>query len=327
VIPDQWYPIYPAKELSRKPVGIQRMGERLVLWRDSGGGAVAMEDRCPHRSVALSRGKVVGGELQCGYHGFRFDATGRCTAMPCEGRDAKIPAGMQVRRHPVHEEHGLLWMYQGAGAAKPFPRIPWFEELHEGAPGCAAGSFSWPVNFVRSVETNFDIHHTPFVHGNILPGIGTRLDPYTCEVDGERIYTAGELRKEGTAKSVAFRVEFQMPSVTFFEFGKLAFLVADCAIDDDHTWRYAVYQQRYLRIPGLAYLGAWLSLQLDWKWIQAKQDLRMAETFTPKLPEDGLDRLVHADAGTAAYRKLRRKLLAEAEQTPAPDDAALRRVS
>ena len=68
MIPNQWYPIHPSKELSRKPVGIQRMGERLVLWRDDSGRAICMEDRCPHRSVALSRGKVVadGSITACG---------------------------------------------------------------------------------------------------------------------------------------------------------------------------------------------------------------------------------------------------------------------
>ena len=246
--------------------------------------------------------------------------------MPCEGPDARIPAGMQVRRHTIHEQHGLVWLYRG-DAAKPFPEIPWFDEIHAGAPGCAASSFSWPVNFARSVETNFDIHHTPFVHGATLPGLGTHVEPFSCETVGERIYTSGELRKAGASQGIAFRVEFQMPSITFFEFGKLSFVVADCAIDDDHTWRYAVYQQRILNVPGLARIGAWLALQVDWKWIQLKQDLRMVETFTPKLPAEGFDRLVRADAGIAAYRKLRRKLLAEAGVAATPSDDALRRVS
>ena len=118
MIPNQWYPILESARVRRRPVAVQRMGERLVLWRDSDGRAVCMRDRCPHRGVQLSRGRVRDGTLECGYHGFRFDAAGQCTAMPCEGPDAKIPAGMQVRRHEICEEHGLVWMYHGA-AAKP----------------------------------------------------------------------------------------------------------------------------------------------------------------------------------------------------------------
>lgn len=326
MIPNQWYPLLEARKVGHKPVSVTRMGEKLVLWRDAAGDAICMIDRCPHRGVALSRGKVVDGQLQCPYHGFRFASAGDCVAMPCEGRQAKIPAGMRADTYPVREAHGLIWLFWG-DSRQSMPEIPWFDAVVPRRGG-SSGSFSWPINYVRSVETNFDIHHTPFVHGNTLPGIGTRLDPYRVEVVGDHIVSWGQLRKEDADEGIAFRVEFKAPSVTYFEFGKLSFLVADCPIDDDNTWRYAIYFQDYVTIPGLHRLGSWLSLQVDWKWIQLKQDLRMVETFQPKLPEDHLDRLVHADAGTAAYRKLRRRLLANAAQEDRKSgDPSLRRVS
>jgi phenylpropionate dioxygenase-like ring-hydroxylating dioxygenase large terminal subunit len=327
MIPNQWYPLLETRKVGSKPVAVTRMGEKLVLWRDGSDRAVCMRDRCPHRGVALSRGKVVDGELQCPYHGFRFESGGDCVAMPCEGPDAKIPAGMRAQPYPVREAHGLIWLFWGE-SSQPLPEIPWFDEAGEHRRGGSSASFTWPVNFARSVETNFDIHHTPFVHGRTLPGIGSRLDPYTVETEGNHIITAGQLRKEDADRGIAFRVEFKVPSITYFEFGKLAFLVADCPVDEDNTWRYAIYYQDYVTLPGLRWIVSWLSLQLDWKWIQLRQDLRMVETFQPKLPQDHLDRLVRADAGTAAYRKLRRKLIDAAQQGDHESgDPALRRVS
>ena len=55
-LPDQWYPLIESQRLRRKPLGLQRLGEHLVLWRDADGRAVALRDRCPHRGVALSLG-------------------------------------------------------------------------------------------------------------------------------------------------------------------------------------------------------------------------------------------------------------------------------
>jgi phenylpropionate dioxygenase-like ring-hydroxylating dioxygenase large terminal subunit len=323
VIPNQWYPLLESKSIRRKPVAITRFAEKWVLWRDADGRAVCMRDSCPHRNVALSRGRVVDGQLECPFHGFRFASNGHCTSMPCEGPDAKIPAGMQAAAFPVREQHGVVWMFRGDPAAAG--EIPWFDQVVTEHAGTASAAIDWPINFVRSVETNFDIHHTPFVHGNSLPGLGSRLDPYEVEVDGNHIVTTGRLRKEGS-EGVAFRVEFRAPCVTYIEFGKLAFVVADCPVDEDSTWRFASYRQDYVRVPGLQWFGSWLSMQLDWKLIQMRQDLRMIETLTPELPQDGLDRLVRADAGTAAFRRLHKRLLAEAGAEPG-EDVSLRQVS
>ena len=67
---------------------------------------------------------------------------------------------------------------------------------------------------VRSVEANLDAHHFPFVHGSMMPGIGQRLDPYEVHVEGTRIRTHGQLRREGRSKGFSFRVDFEAPTLT-----------------------------------------------------------------------------------------------------------------
>jgi len=329
-LPEQWYPIIESRRLRGKPLALQRLGARIALWRDSHGRAVAMPDRCPHRGVALSRGAVRGDRIECPYHGFQFDATGRCQLMPCEGEGAKIPAGMEVAPYTVREKHGLAWLYWGE-ARENLPEIPWFDEITDRRGGGGA-SKSWPINFVRTVESNFDLHHTPFVHGSVMPGLGKRVDPYDVEVHGSHIVTRGELRKPGAASGMAFRMEFKMPSVSLLELTKkVVFVVADCPIDEHNTWRYARYYVDYLPIPGIQNLLSWLFMQIDWVVFQFPQDLKVMETQQPKLPDLHVDRFVRADGGTAAYLKLRRKLWSEFEQqrAAAPEEATgpLRQVS
>jgi len=317
MIPNQWYAIYRSRDLRRRPVGVTRLGERLVLWRDASGRALAMRDRCPHRGAALSAGRIRDGQLECPYHGFRFDSQGQCVRMPCEGRTARIPSGMEVSVRTLREAHGLVWLFWGDADERP--EIPWFDEMPAGRKGDVDYAFDWPIHYARTIESNFDIHHTPFVHGLFTPGIGTRLDPYVVETVGDTIRTRGELRHEERSSGLPFRVDFKMPGVTFLGLTpKLSALIADCPIDEANTWRYALYHQDYVGLPGLRTLASWLFLQADFRLFQLPQDLRVMRTQEPKEPaapgHPDHDRFVRADGGSAAYQKLRRQRLGEARR-------------
>ena len=49
-----WYPIAPSYHVHQTAVGLTRLGERIVVWRDSAGKVHALEDRCPHRGARPS---------------------------------------------------------------------------------------------------------------------------------------------------------------------------------------------------------------------------------------------------------------------------------
>jgi len=72
------------------------LGTPLVFWRDTQGRVAALEDRCPHRFAPLSKGKLLGDRVQCGYHGLEFDGSGACVRNPhVTGRippAAKVPS-------------------------------------------------------------------------------------------------------------------------------------------------------------------------------------------------------------------------------------------
>ncbi len=111
MIPNQWYPLIEKTALKAKPLAIRRMNMDLVLWRDASGRAVCMLDRCPHRGVKLSLGRVEGGQLLCHYHGFKFKDDGACTEMPSEGPKARIPKKFCAQTFDVEEGHGIIWVW------------------------------------------------------------------------------------------------------------------------------------------------------------------------------------------------------------------------
>ncbi len=74
--PNHWYVVARSREVSDRPLGVVLWQQDIVLYRDSQGQVQALEDRCPHRFVKLSRGCVVGDDLECAYHGWRLNGKG-----------------------------------------------------------------------------------------------------------------------------------------------------------------------------------------------------------------------------------------------------------
>jgi len=114
---DHWHPVLPSKNLRNNAVAGVRLAEHdLVLFRDSKGEVGALDDRCPHRRMKLSLGKVYHDKLQCLYHGWTFDACGN-------GESPATPKLYACARHfEVRESLGAIWVRQ-AGAKTQFPRF------------------------------------------------------------------------------------------------------------------------------------------------------------------------------------------------------------
>src|SRR5687768_13550718 len=93
-----WYPVARATDVGTTPVPVGADGGAYVVVRLRPGGPVsAFPARCPHRLVPLAAGTVVDGRLQCGYHGWRFDAEGRCVDIPSR-RPARAVGGRGAAR-------------------------------------------------------------------------------------------------------------------------------------------------------------------------------------------------------------------------------------
>ena len=105
-----WHPVALESDVpAHAPLGVRLLGERWLVAR-LGGELVAMQDRCPHRFVPLSAGTIVDDEIQCPYHGYRLDATGRTTRIPALSADVPIPPKACVATALVTVRFGLVWL-------------------------------------------------------------------------------------------------------------------------------------------------------------------------------------------------------------------------
>jgi len=291
-----------------------------VLWRDADGVARAAHRGCPHRGADLSLGRVAGGELECPYHGFRYAADGTCTAIPCEGRDARIPPKLRLQTRMVVEEHGLLWLFAGDEAT---PTRPWIEGLPEDTREVASRELQWDVPLSRVIEGMVDIHHLAFAHRRVIPNSLTRLDPYDAHFDA-----AGILRSEGVIRRDApgasgwnFIMDIAPPSLLAIGLGQRSSpssigLVACCPIDDHHTWitfRYAVRS----RWSWLGRLLSELSVTAELRLVQV-DDHRLLRTSLPRDPDSPQHQLVHADKAAGLWHGWRRRAMRRVSLPLAP---------
>ena len=132
MIPDQWYAILePGEVPPGRPVGVTRLGARLVLWRDSQGQLACQGDRCAHRGAAPSKGKVLGDCIECPFHGVQYDATGRCRIIPANGRATPVPDRFRLETYPVREAHGFICYMWWGKPRQDLPPVPFFDDIDD----------------------------------------------------------------------------------------------------------------------------------------------------------------------------------------------------
>lgn len=109
---NHWYVVARSSEVKDKPVQVTLWKQAIVIYRDDKGEIQALEDRCPHRQVKLSHGKVIGNQLECAYHGWRFNRQGECAAVPYLADNQKLPS-CKIKVYPVKEQDGFIWLFPG----------------------------------------------------------------------------------------------------------------------------------------------------------------------------------------------------------------------
>ncbi|MDN5690312.1 MAG: Rieske (2Fe-2S) protein, partial [Acinetobacter sp.] len=109
---DQWHPVLASWEVAANPVGITRLGENIVVWRDDQGQVHALEDRCPHRGARLSLGWNLGNRVACWYHGVEVRHDGKVEDVPAV-HECPMKGTTCVKSYPVIEQHGAIFLWFG----------------------------------------------------------------------------------------------------------------------------------------------------------------------------------------------------------------------
>lgn len=157
-----WYVASFAHEIDGGPRAETVLGDNIVLWRGRDGAPRAAEDLCPHRFLPLSMGRVVGDDLQCGYHGLTFDGAGACVDAPTQSAP---PANCRIRSYPVHENMGVVWIWMGDPALADTDDIYDLPQYHDPAWGVGIGEgLELDANYLLVCDNLCDPTHVNYVH-------------------------------------------------------------------------------------------------------------------------------------------------------------------
>jgi len=156
-----WHAVMPLSMLADGPQAFTLLGENIVLFLDEHGAPAALKDRCCHRTARLSKGCCVEGRLQCGYHGWTYDRSGRVVRIPQYAADRAIPADYRTPAYHCSARYGYAWV----ALEEPIADIPAVPEF--GAPGWRTifqFHERWATSPMRALENSFDNSHFSFVH-------------------------------------------------------------------------------------------------------------------------------------------------------------------
>jgi phenylpropionate dioxygenase-like ring-hydroxylating dioxygenase large terminal subunit len=137
-----WYPVARSADVGTAPRPVGAGGRAYVVVRLRPGAEVtALSARCPHRLVPLAAGTVVDGRLQCPYHGWQFNAEGRCVDIPSLGADGTPPPRADLGAPwAVEDRDGWVWLAPDRTSSLRPPRASGTAPTPEPVPGPPAPS-------------------------------------------------------------------------------------------------------------------------------------------------------------------------------------------
>lgn len=165
LIRQEWYVAALSDEITRDLRSRQILGVGVLLYRTENGDAVALRNRCPHRSFPLSHGKLVGDTVVCGYHGIAFGADGRCADLPSQ---ASIPEALKTHSFPVVDRAPFVWIWMGDPDRADPALIPDHSWLASPNFTSVTGYMHCRTNYVRLHENVLDLTHFPYVHNTAI---------------------------------------------------------------------------------------------------------------------------------------------------------------
>lgn len=241
-----WQPLCPSAEITSETPKkrVKVMGEDLLVFQDESGRVGCVAEYCKHRGVSLFYGFPEADGIRCCYHGWKYDADGRCVDMPFEPeRGGRLRDDVRLTAYPVRRLGGLLFVYMGPDPDNA-PLLPRWDVLvrEDGARQIKM----FPVhrcNWLQIQENTADSTHTYWLHGimDLKLGLNHPYAPYyrrpieklefsTCEwgVDKSIVY-GGELPE------VEIRPPLIFPNILRIPTGPIEVMHWRVPIDDTST--------------------------------------------------------------------------------------------
>jgi phenylpropionate dioxygenase-like ring-hydroxylating dioxygenase large terminal subunit len=333
-----WYVAGWGDEIGRELKQQWVTGEPLVLYRTEDGRAVALEDRCPHRRFALSKGTLIGDTIECGYHGLVFDCDGKCVQIPGQ---PNIPPRMRARQYPVRERWRLVWVWMGDPAKADESLIPdfsWHDD-HENW-RFVGGKIDMEAHYQLLIDNLLDLTHETFVHQRTIGNFAVAETPMNCTVEDKTVRVERVMRdipapplftKVRGFSGMIDRwqiIDFAPPSTVVID----ARAVPTGTNDIDQGMRWMVVNaitpqtersSRYFYSVTRCFATDDASLDKvigDQIYATFEEDKEVIEVQQHLIDTDAADRRVYdinADAGGVAARRITAKLIAEEQPAAA----------
>lgn len=313
VLQAEWLPAAYARDIEASPVSAVVMGERIVLFRTSG-GVRAFRDLCIHRGAALSLGRCSGDTIVCPYHGWEYDGEGQCVKIPQQPPAQAIPAKAKATAYACREAFGIVWVHIGDGEDPELPEYPEYDDPDYRTVLC--GPFALSASAPRVVENFLDVGHLAFLHEGYLG------DPEHSEISDYQVYREpGRIRSteidvfqpnpDGGGESRVNRYVYEVLKPTVARLKKydpesgaaFTMLFAVLPVENVGSKVFALVSRNYdLNAPGEP-IAAFQQMIID-------QDTYMVESQRPELLPLDLQAEMHlkADRLSIAYRQWLREL-------------------
>jgi phenylpropionate dioxygenase-like ring-hydroxylating dioxygenase large terminal subunit len=253
-----WQPVLLSSELPERdgaPVRVRALGEDMVAFRDTQGRVGLLGANCPHRGAPLFFGRNEEGGLRCIYHGWKFDANGRCLDMPNMPTDRDYREKVRAPCYRCAEKNGIIWAYMGPLAEPPaLPDLGWTEVPVEHK---LITKQLLECNYAQALEGDLDPSHVSFLHAP--------LDP-----QGRSDYqgTAGILSDEqfsDAALEQAVKAQDKNPRITVLKTDYGLFVGAQREAGERYYWRFTQFVLPfYVYVPGAVgspiHCNAWVPM-------------------------------------------------------------------
>lgn len=228
-VKNAWYVVGWASEFNDALSRVTIIEQHVVMYRIDEVTVVALEDRCPHRLLPLSKGKRIGNDIQCGYHGMTFNCRGECIRIP--GQD-NVPSTAFVTRYPTIQKNDIVFVWMGdpdKATEETIFDMPEFQSehwhVHQG------DALHLKANYLNVAENLVDPAHVSIVHPTTLGNSASENVPVHVDTKGEVLVAwrwirdaapVGFFQKFGGFSSNVDRWHYyylHLPSIAVIDFG------------------------------------------------------------------------------------------------------------
>ncbi len=168
ILKNVWYMACLSEELKAKKFVIREiLSEPLLFFREENGTVKCLKNICPHRGIPLSYGRMVGSEVECPYHGWKFNGEGTCTAIPSLTSEQDFDCRkIKVKAYPVQEQFGQVWVFVGDPKVdyEKVPPIPALAEFSIDQRPQIQKRAEFLCHIDHAVIGLMDPAHGPYVH-------------------------------------------------------------------------------------------------------------------------------------------------------------------